>query len=136
MCRFTHEVIRFEPRFSINHKGDAWRFLQACTLSALARGVRHEGELAVERGAAQADLARGLARREAAFDDPRAVAHVRSQEVELSDEALSHVALVRWDHIALTGDYLWSDVEAAREQFRLLRTSRFRLEAFRAALAA
>ena len=85
---------------------------------------------------AQADLARGLAGREAASDEPRAVAYVRSQEVELSDAALSHLAPVRWDHIALTGDYLWSDVEAPREQFRPLRTSRFRPEAFRAALAA
>ena len=64
----------------------------------------------------------------------RAVAYVRSQGVELTTEELSHVAPVRWDPIALTGDYLWSDVEAPRELFRPLRTSRFRPEAFRAAL--
>jgi hypothetical protein len=40
----------------------------------------------------------------------RAVAYVRGQGVALTDEELSHVAPVRWDHIALTGDYLWSDV--------------------------
>jgi TnpA family transposase len=66
----------------------------------------------------------------------RVVAYVRSQGVSLTDEALSHVAPLRWDHIALTGDYLWSDVEAQRERFRPLRTSRFRLEAFRTSLAA
>ena len=29
--------------------GDAWESLQPCTLSGLARVVRHEGELAIER---------------------------------------------------------------------------------------
>ena len=66
----------------------------------------------------------------------RAVAYVRGQGVALTDEALSHVAPVRWDHIALTGDYLWSDVEAPRERFRPLRTARFRPEAFQAPQAA
>ncbi len=66
----------------------------------------------------------------------RAVAYVRSQGVALTVEELSHVAPVRWDHIALTVDYLWSDVDAPRERFRPLRPSRFRQEAFRAALAA
>lgn len=62
----------------------------------------------------------------------RVVAYVRSQGVTLTDEALSHVAPLRWDHIALTGDYLWSDVDALRERFRPLRTRRFRPEAFQA----
>ena len=66
----------------------------------------------------------------------RAVAYVRSQGVVLRDEELSHVAPVRWDHIALTGDYLWSDVQIPRERFRPLRTSRFRPEAFRASSVA
>jgi transposase len=48
--------------------GDAWEFLQRCTLSRLAPGIRHEGELAVERRSTEADLARGLAGREAAAD--------------------------------------------------------------------
>ena len=39
-------------------------------------------------------------------------------------------------HIALTGDYLWSDVQIPRERFRPLRTSRFRPEAFRASSVA
>jgi hypothetical protein len=66
----------------------------------------------------------------------RAVAYVRGQGIALTDEELSHVAPVRWDHIALTGDYLWSDVQTPRERFRPLRTGRFRPEAFRAASAA
>ena len=66
----------------------------------------------------------------------RAVAYVRGQGVALTDEELSHVAPVRWDHIALTGDYLWSDVQTPRDRFRPLRIGRFRPEAFRASLAA
>ncbi len=66
----------------------------------------------------------------------RAVAYVRGQGVALTDEELSHVAPVRWDHIALTGDYLWSDVQTPRDRFRPLRTSRFRPEAFRASSVA
>ena len=66
----------------------------------------------------------------------RAVAYARGQGVALTDEELSHVAPVRWDHIALTGDYLWSDVQTPRDRFRPLRTSRFWPEAFRASSAA
>ena len=60
----------------------------------------------------------------------RAAAYVRGQGVTLTDDALSHVAPVKWDHIALTGDYLWSDLDMPRERFRPLRTSRFRPELF------
>ena len=42
------------------------------------------------------------------------------QGVALMNEELSHVAPVRWDHIALTGDYLWSDVQTPRDRFRPL----------------
>jgi TnpA family transposase len=66
----------------------------------------------------------------------RAVAYVRGQGVALTDEELSHVAPVRWDHIALTGDYLWSDVQTTHDRFRPLRTSRFRPKVFRASSAA
>ena len=55
----------------------------------------------------------------------RTVQYVRSQGVALTDERLSHVAPVKWDHIALTGDYLWSEIERPRERFRPLRTNRF-----------
>jgi TnpA family transposase len=63
----------------------------------------------------------------------RAVAYVRGQGVTLTDEALSHVAPIKWGHVALTGDYLWSDIETPRERFRPLRTSRFRPDAFHGA---
>lgn len=36
----------------------------------------------------------------------RAVAYARGQGITLTDDAISHVARVKWDHIALTGDYL------------------------------
>ena len=63
----------------------------------------------------------------------RAVAYVRGQGVAITDDALSHVAPVKWDHVGLTGDYLWSDVEIPRQRFRPLRTSRFNPQAFQAA---
>ena len=55
----------------------------------------------------------------------RTVDYVRRQGVALTDELLAHVAPVKWDHIALTGDYLWSEIERPRERFRPLRTNRF-----------
>ncbi len=60
----------------------------------------------------------------------RAVAYVRSQGVTLTDEQVSHVAPIKWQHIALTGDYLWSEVERPRERFRPLRTRRFNADRF------
>src|SRR4051794_35203255 len=54
----------------------------------------------------------------------RAVGFVREQGINLPDGLLSHVAPVKWDHIALTGDYLWSEIEPPRERFRPLRTNR------------
>ena len=41
----------------------------------------------------------------------RAVAYVRSQGVPLADEDLAHMTPIRWGHIALTGDYLWAELE-------------------------
>ncbi len=55
----------------------------------------------------------------------RAVAYVRAQGVPLTDEQIAHVAPIRWGHIALTGDYLWSELDRPRERFRPLRTRRF-----------
>jgi TnpA family transposase len=55
----------------------------------------------------------------------RTIHYVRGQGVALTNERLSHVAPVKWDHIALTGDYLWSEIERPRERFRPLRTNRF-----------
>jgi len=42
-----------------------------------------------------------------------------------------HVAPVKWEHVALTGDYLWSEIERPRERFRPLRTGRFDPARFR-----
>ena len=38
----------------------------------------------------------------------RAVQHLRAQGVVISNEPLSHVAPLGWEHIALTGDYDWN----------------------------
>ena len=62
---------------------------------------------------------------------PRAVDFVRGQGVTLTDEAMSRVAPIRWDHIVLPDDDVWSGQEAPRERFRPLRTARFRPEAYR-----
>ena len=60
----------------------------------------------------------------------RAVAYVRSQGVPLADEQIAHVAPLKWRHIALTGDYLWSEIERPLERFRPLRTRRFNPNSF------
>ena len=38
----------------------------------------------------------------------RAVQHLRAQGVVISNELLSHVAPLGWEHIALTGEYDWN----------------------------
>jgi len=38
----------------------------------------------------------------------RAVQQLRAQGVAVSDDLLAHVAPLGWEHIALTGDYVWS----------------------------
>lgn len=63
----------------------------------------------------------------------RAVEFVRSHGINIPDDALAHVAPVKWDHIALTGDYLWSDIDKPRERFRPLRANRFNAKAFQTA---
>jgi TnpA family transposase len=61
----------------------------------------------------------------------RVVGYVREHGATLTDEVIARVAPLKWDHIALTGDYLWSDLQTPRERFRPLRTNRFRPDAFR-----
>lgn len=51
----------------------------------------------------------------------RAVRHLRASGVEVPDELLAHVAPLGWEHIGLTGDYLWSEMDKPRERFRPLR---------------
>lgn len=94
---------------------------------------------ALARRQSHRDLIRGLGDAQAAALQAlltERAEDVRSQGVVLTDEELSHVAPLRWDHIALTGDYLWSNVDTPRERFRPLRTSRFRPDAFRTPQAA
>src|SRR6202795_1838000 len=38
----------------------------------------------------------------------RAVQHLRAQGVHVPDDLLAHVAPLGWEHIALTGDYVWA----------------------------
>ena len=38
----------------------------------------------------------------------RAVHHLRAQGVHVPDDQLAHVAPLGWEHIALTGDYVWA----------------------------
>ena len=53
----------------------------------------------------------------------RAVQHLRSTGVDVPNELLAHVAPLGWEHIGLTGDYLWSEVDKPRERFRPLRVA-------------
>lgn len=39
----------------------------------------------------------------------RAVQHLRAQGLSIPDDLLAHVAPLGWEHIALTGDYVWAD---------------------------
>lgn len=43
----------------------------------------------------------------------RAVQHSRAQGVSIPDDLLPHVAPLGWEHIALTGDYVWASTEPA-----------------------
>ena len=51
----------------------------------------------------------------------RAVRHLRGSGVDVSDELLAHVAPLGWEHVGLTGDYLWGEIDKPRERFRPLR---------------
>ncbi len=44
----------------------------------------------------------------------RAVRHLRASGIEVPDELLAHVAPLGWEHIGLTGDYLWSEMDKPR----------------------
>jgi hypothetical protein len=52
-----------------------------------------------------------------------AVRQLRAQGVAVPDDLLAHVAPLGWEHIALTGDYVWSTVGPAAG-FRPLRDIR------------
>lgn len=53
----------------------------------------------------------------------RAVQSLRAQGVTIPDDLLAHVAPLGWEHIALTGDYVWSD-NSSTLGFRPLRDVR------------
>jgi TnpA family transposase len=52
-----------------------------------------------------------------------AVQHQRARGVTIPDDLLAHVAPLGWEHIALTGDYIWNDSNPATD-FRPLRDVR------------
>lgn len=52
----------------------------------------------------------------------RAVSYLRAQGRTIPDDLLAHVAPLGWEHISLTGDYLWGEIDKPRERFRPLRT--------------
>lgn len=51
----------------------------------------------------------------------RAVRHLRGNGIDVPDELLAHAAPLGWEHVGLTGDYLWGDIDKPREWFRPLR---------------
>ena len=53
----------------------------------------------------------------------RAVRELRAQNVALPDDLLAHVAPLGWEHIALSGDYVWSTAKPEAD-FRPLRDVR------------
>ena len=53
----------------------------------------------------------------------RAVQHLRAQGVHVPDHLLAHVAPLGWEHIALTGDYVWTSANPLAT-FRPLRDVR------------
>src|SRR4029077_139074 len=53
----------------------------------------------------------------------RAVRQLRAQGLAVPDDLLAHVAPLGWEHIALTGDYVWSTARSEVE-FRPLRDIR------------
>jgi TnpA family transposase len=53
----------------------------------------------------------------------RAVQHLRAQGVHVPDDLLAHVAPLGWEHIALTGDYVWTSANPPLS-FRPLRDVR------------
>ncbi len=52
----------------------------------------------------------------------RAVDHMRRSGNVVPDDLLQHVAPLGWNHISLTGDYLWSEINVPSDGFRPLNT--------------
>jgi hypothetical protein len=49
------------------------------------------------------------------------VRYLRGSGVKVPDKLLTHVAPLGWEHIGLTGHYLWNEMDKPRERFRPLR---------------
>lgn len=58
----------------------------------------------------------------------RAVQHLRARGVDIPDHLLAHVAPLGWEHIALTGDYVWTTPKS-QDVYRPLRDVRFTFSA-------
>ena len=55
----------------------------------------------------------------------RAVVAIRRNGQTISDETLTHLSPLKWEHINLTGDYHWrKDAGLGNRKVRPLRTSR------------
>jgi hypothetical protein len=52
----------------------------------------------------------------------RAAAHLRASGQTIQDDHLRHVAPLGWEHISLTGDYLWNNAILPPDHYRPLRT--------------
>jgi TnpA family transposase len=52
----------------------------------------------------------------------RAVDQLRTEGHDIPDELLAHVAPLGWEHISLTGDYVWTSFDALKGRFRPLRS--------------
>ncbi|MEC5292804.1 MULTISPECIES: Tn3 family transposase [unclassified Aurantimonas] len=55
----------------------------------------------------------------------RAVRFVHDQGTTIPDALLAQVAPLPWGHIALTGDYLWNEIDRPLERYRPIRANRF-----------
>jgi hypothetical protein len=52
----------------------------------------------------------------------RAVTHLRDQEEPVDDTLLQYLSPLGWEHINLTGDYVWRRAKIAAGKFRPLRS--------------
>jgi TnpA family transposase len=52
----------------------------------------------------------------------RAVDQLRAEGSIIADELLAHIAPLGWEHISLTGDYVWTPIDDLKGSFRALRT--------------
>lgn len=52
----------------------------------------------------------------------KAVQHLKGQDEEINEALLQYLSPLGWEHIHLTGDYVWEDrIKLKKEKFRSLR---------------